>query len=112
MIVRRGPRTALIVDTKWKRLNRIDDRKQGVSQADVYQLMAYGHIYECPDVVLLYPHHGGLPPDTILRPYSIAKADAHERLIVATLDVTGSHRKHQIALRELILDRLNIAAAA
>ena len=112
VIVRRGSRTALIVDTKWKRLNRIDDRKQGVSQADVYQLMAYGRLYECPEVALLYPHHGGLPPDTILRPYSIARANAQERLIVATLDVTGSHRKHEIALRELILDRLNIAAAA
>ena len=112
VIVRRGNRIDLIVDTKWKRLTRIDDPKQGVSQADVYQLMAYGRLYECPDVVLLYPHHGGLPPDTILRRYSIAKPDAHERLVVATLDVTGPYRNHEVALRELILDRLNIAAAA
>ena len=112
VIVRRGNRINLIVDTKWKRLTRIDDPKQGVSQADVYQLMAYGRLYECPDVVLLYPHHGGLPPDTILRRYSIAKPDSHERLVVATLDVTGPYRNHEIALREMILDHLNIAAAA
>ena len=39
LIVRRGSRIALIIDTKWKRITRIDDPKQGVSQADVYQLI-------------------------------------------------------------------------
>ena len=46
LIVRRGSQIALIIDTKWKRITRIDDPKQGVSQADVYQLMAYGRLYE------------------------------------------------------------------
>lgn len=32
-----------VIDTKWKRIApRLDDPKQGVSQADVYQIMAYG----------------------------------------------------------------------
>ena len=112
LIIRRGSRVALIIDTKWKRITRIDDPKQGVSQADVYQLMAYGRIYDCPRVVLLYPRHGGLPPDPILERYSIATPDAQESLFVATLDVTGPHRKHKIALKDLILDRLNSAIAA
>ena len=112
LIVRRGGRIAMIIDTKWKRITRIDDPKQGVSQADVYQLMAYGRLYECPNVVLLYPHHGGLPPDPILQRYSIARPGAHESLFVTTLDVTGPRQKHETALRNLILDRLNAATAA
>ena len=112
LIVRRGGRTVLIIDTKWKRITRIDDPKLGVSQADVYQVMAYGRLYECPHVVLLYPHHGGLPPSPLLQRYSIAMPGAHESLFVATLDVTGSRRKHETALRHLVLDRLHSAAAA
>ena len=112
LIVRRGSRISLIIDTKWKRITRIDDPKQGVSQADVYQLMAYGRLYNCPSVVLLYPHHGGLPPDPILQQYSIAMPGAKESLFVVTLDVAGPLRKHEDRLRDLVLDRLNTAVAA
>ena len=112
LIVRRGSRIVLIIDTKWKRITRIDDPKRGVSQADVYQLMAYGRLYDCPHVVLLYPHHGGLPPDPILQQYSIAKPGAKESLFVVTLNVTGPHRKHETALRDLVLDRLTADVAA
>ena len=112
LIVRRGRRIALIIDTKWKRITRIDDPKLGVSQADVYQLMAYGRLYDCPCVVLLYPHHGGLPTNPILQRYSIRMPRAQESLFVATLDVTGPHQKHETALRDLVLDRLNTATAA
>ena len=48
LIVRQGSQIALIIDTKWKRIKRIEDPKRGVSQADVYQLMAYGRLYDCP----------------------------------------------------------------
>ena len=112
VVIRRGRRIVLIIDTKWKRITQIDDPKQGVSQADVYQLMAYGQVYDCPDVVLLYPHHGGLQPDPICKQYSVARPGAEERLSVATLDITESHREHQFALRELVLDCVHVAAAA
>ena len=112
LIVRRGGEVALIVDTKWKRIKHIDDPKKGVSQSDVYQLMAYGQLYECPDVMLLYPHHGELPPDPIMERYSIAKPRAQESLLVATLDATRPRRTHQAALRDLIFDCLDAAAAA
>ena len=82
-----------------------------MSQADVYQLMAYGRIYDCPRIVLLYPHHGGLPPDPILQRYSIATPNAQESLFVATINVTGPHQKHKTALRDLTLHRLCIATA-
>ena len=102
VIVKRGTRNALIIDTKWKRIAGTDDPKQGVSQADVYQLLAYGRIYKCTDVVLLYPHHGGLPPEPTRRAYSIARPDAQEQLTVATLDVTGPRRNHEKALKTLV----------
>lgn len=108
IIIRQGEEVVLIIDTKWKRMApRIDDPKQGVSQTDVYQLMAYGRLYDCPNVVLLYPHHGELPPDPIYRRYSIATNEAHEKLIVATQDLTGTQRNHKDALRKLVRNCLD-----
>ena len=44
----------LIIDTKYKiRLN--NDKKEGVSQADMYQMNAYSKKYDCPNIILLYP---------------------------------------------------------
>jgi 5-methylcytosine-specific restriction enzyme subunit McrC len=61
ILVKRRGSVELIIDTKWKRLSaRIDDPKQGVSQADIYQMMAYGRLYNCPRLMLLYPHHADL----------------------------------------------------
>ena len=42
-LIKRGHAVAQVIDTKWKRIApRMDDPKKGVSQADVYQMMAYG----------------------------------------------------------------------
>jgi 5-methylcytosine-specific restriction enzyme subunit McrC len=61
LIVSRDGFTQLIIDTKWKRLSAYGDHpKQGVSQADVYQMMAYGRLYDCAQLMLLYPHRHGL----------------------------------------------------
>ena len=104
LIVRQGGRIMLIIDTKWKRMTaRIDDPKQGVSQADVYQLMAYGKLYDCPNVMLLYPHRADLPPDPVRRRYSIAVRGADENLFVATLSLAGTQRDQRDALRQLIV---------
>lgn len=107
LIVRQGNRIALIIDAKWKRMTpRIDDPRQGISQSDVYQLMAYGRLYDCPKVVLLYPHHGDLPPEPIRRRYSIAARGAAEKLMVATQSLAGSQRDHKEAVRQLVLECL------
>lgn len=53
-----------MIDTKWKRLTgATDDPKQGIPQADVYQMMAYGQLYACDHLALLYPHHAALGPN-------------------------------------------------
>lgn len=61
ILIRHAGQVVQVIDTKWKRIAaRIDDPKQGVSQADVYQMMAYAQLYRAPRVTLLYPHHQGL----------------------------------------------------
>lgn len=61
ILIFRGAEVVHVIDTKWKRISaRIDDRKQGVSQSDIYQMMAYAHLYKAPRLTLLYPHHGSL----------------------------------------------------
>ncbi|WP_192361972.1 5-methylcytosine restriction system specificity protein McrC [Mesorhizobium mediterraneum] len=61
ILVKRGDEVVQIIDTKWKRIAaRMEDAKQGVSQGDVYQMMAYGQLYKCDRLTLLYPHHAAV----------------------------------------------------
>lgn len=58
LLVREGGTNRLVLDTKWKLLNQANTSdKYGLSQADFYQLHAYGHNYldGQGDVVLIYP---------------------------------------------------------
>lgn len=70
-----GGQPHVIVDTKWKRLLSDDeDAKNGVLQADMYQLYAYATRFNCPSNVLLYPRIAG----TTSKRYSI-DGDTHRR---------------------------------
>lgn len=104
LISSRDGKIARVIDTKWKRISsRIEDPKQGVSQADVYQMMAYAHLYEAPRLTLLYPHHGGLPPcDGVQARYSIS---GQETIIeTASIDVAmGKDAEITSRLKEMIL---------
>jgi 5-methylcytosine-specific restriction enzyme subunit McrC len=61
ILIKNGDKVVQIIDTKWKRITRqLNDNKRGISQSDVYQMMAYGSLYDCPRLTLLYPHHTGL----------------------------------------------------
>ena len=45
----------IIADTKWKLLS-VDKKNQGINQADMYQLYAYGTKYNnCDEMYLIYP---------------------------------------------------------
>lgn len=60
ILLRREGKVVAIIDTKWKRLSPDPlDRKHGVSQADVYQMMAYARVYGCDRLMLLYPAQPG-----------------------------------------------------
>ncbi|MFC3175009.1 McrC family protein [Novosphingobium bradum] len=103
---------AMVIDTKWKRLHpTVDDAKQGVSQGDVYQLMAYGRLYECPDLVLLYPHHAGLGADRFERAFLIRPCHS-QRLRFASVDVSLNEQDVVQQLHHLIMSSLPHRARA
>ena len=87
ILVRRGSETLLVIDTKWKRISaRVDDPKQGVSQADVYQMLAYSRVYCCPRMMLLYPHHAELSgTGNFTARYRVIGSD--DELAIATIDL-------------------------
>ena len=47
--------SVVIMDTKWKRLNRNPATNYGISQADMYQMYAYSKKYHTPNIWLIYP---------------------------------------------------------
>ena len=89
-IARRGS-PVLVIDTKWKRLKgAIDDPKYGVGQADVYQMMAYAHVYQCERLLLLYPHHAGLGSEAAaLTCVHQINGTADSRIAVGTLSLSN-----------------------
>ena len=107
IILRHEGRPVVVLDTKWKRIApRIDDPKQGVSQADVYQLMAYSQLYDCNRVILLYPHHHGLSDDLIQDAFSVASPGSRNQLHVATMDIASGAAAGAIAFSALIRNLL------
>lgn len=84
ILIKQNGRIQMVIDTKWKLIGRNpEDKKRGVSQSDVYQMMAYARLYQCPEVMLLYPHHGGLGSDVLDAGYGMVKGD--ERLTIASV---------------------------
>jgi 5-methylcytosine-specific restriction enzyme subunit McrC len=87
IIIKRDAVAVMVIDTKWKRIGRDPgDAKRGVSQGDVYQMMAYARLYRCRDVMLLYPHHNGLSASALDAAYRMTVGD--ERLRVASVDLS------------------------
>ena len=87
----RNGRVTLIIDTKWKRLKE-EERREGVSSADAYQMFAYAERYDAQDVVLLYPHHPGLGAWTPKRAeYELGHAEGFgkRRVAISTVDLTN-----------------------
>jgi len=86
-IVVKGAEGVHIMDIKWKRLVSADvDTKRGVSQADVYQMLAYGQVYEAKRLTLLYPHHRGLGQEAgVVATFAMPQTGV--KLEIATVDV-------------------------
>ncbi len=77
----------VVVDTKWKVLNEEDDRLLGVSQADVYQMLAYSQAYDACRLVLLYPWHEKLGEPGIHRRWTVSGTDIPFE--IASVDVSN-----------------------
>lgn len=101
ILVKRNGIVEQVIDTNCKRIvRRIDDPKQGVAQADIYQMMAYGRLYQCPRLMLLYPHHRLLGEAALKVAHRIAIANCDDRIELATIDI-GTGKGMIGRLREL-----------
>ena len=92
------PLGPIVLDTKWKALDGNDDRKQGVSQSDVYQILTYGQAYDAKRLVLLYPWHEGLAKG-VSRRWRVVGAS--RGLDIATVNV-GEPSRVVDALRRIV----------
>jgi 5-methylcytosine-specific restriction enzyme subunit McrC len=106
IVIMHQDRPILIVDTKWKRLaGQVDDAKRGVSQGDVYQMMAYSQVYGCPRVLLLYPHHGGVGGDEGIQASHLIRGGEDRRLALATVGLTD-FAGIEARLRKIVVSQL------
>ncbi|WP_226637851.1 McrC family protein [Novosphingobium profundi] len=125
IVIRKGARTVAIIDTKWKPLDAdhlahghwgqqepdahgeaaVLSGKGGVSQGDVYQMMAYAHVHRCDQLMLLYPARPGRGSRT-LRTFSL-HPDGGKTLSIGAVDMAGSPRTIANALRDLIVPTLD-----
>jgi 5-methylcytosine-specific restriction enzyme subunit McrC len=79
--------TRAIVDTKWKKLSDDPlDRKHGVDQHDVYQMMAYARLYGCDSLALIFPSAPGRR-SSVRSVFGIS--GGRERLTVAAIDLAS-----------------------
>lgn len=100
IIVRREDEIVAIIDTKWKELrSKIGDPKRGISQADVYQMMAYSRIYRCDRLMLLYPAEPGADGGIV---HLFGIDGGHEQIAVGVCDVSQPQKGLERSLRELL----------
>lgn len=89
ILIRKEGEVVAIIDTKWKRY-RVEEKE--ASQADVYQMMAYAQVYQCPKVILLYPHgEGSSTRAGIQRNFRVAQSNAE--IVTATVELMGLNTK-------------------
>ncbi|NML90449.1 calmodulin-binding protein [Sphingobium sp. TB-6] len=95
--IKDGQRTIMVIDTKWKRISsNINDKKRGVSQSDVYQMMAYARLYQPNEVMLLYPHHAGLGTASLDAGYIIAGGNEKMRIVSVDLRLMDAALTNQL----------------
>lgn len=90
-----------IIDTKYKKLNSLDDLKQ----SDKLQAFAYGVNYKVDNVMLLYPKH----LDNIKYDLVLGKDDKKVKLKIRTIDLDfdgNDYRKYVDEIRKRV-ERLN-----
>ncbi|MBR1214626.1 restriction endonuclease [Bradyrhizobium sp. JYMT SZCCT0180] len=103
IVVSKDGKPLLIIDTKWKRLKgEIDDAKRGVGQADIYQMMAYAHVYNSNSLMLLYPHHDELSIGEGLQTLHRIADKQDSRLAIATIALSDP-KSVGMRLRRLLL---------
>ena len=83
ILIRKQGQVVAIIDTKWK---LYEPGEKEASQADVYQMMAYAQVYQCPNVVLLYPHgEKSSAEQGVQRQFTLAESNS--QLTTATVEL-------------------------
>lgn len=109
ILLRKHGQVILIIDTKWKALSANPlDRKQGLLQSDVYQMMAYARAYGCRNLMLLYPALPGAG-SRIRREFGLHAGT--ERLSLGCIDVSTDRRTNLAAITALIGPLLSTTAS-
>lgn len=104
LLVCEGKQNKLILDTKWKCLKTdMEDAKNAVPQADMYQMYAYAHRYDCNEVVLLYPDTGKISSKT----YQLLGQE-EKRIRVAVVNMYRDLRKEKKAFLEEMSELLSL----
>lgn len=83
--VLQGKQVIAIADAKWKILEP-EERKQGISAADLYQLTTYAQRYQCQRLALIYPAMEGIKPG--LRERLTIKGE-DVQLAIYSIDLAG-----------------------
>lgn len=63
-------------------------------------MMAYARLYQCREVMLLYPHHASLGSEALDAGYGMMEGD--ERLRIASVDLVAGKRAVEQQLEGLI----------
>lgn len=105
--LKRGPDVLAIIDTKWKRLDANPlNGKRGVSQADVYQMMAYARLYRCKRLMLLYPAAPGGCDEPMVR---FGIDGGSELLAIGRIDVAQEAHMAASALAQVAAELFGIS---
>jgi 5-methylcytosine-specific restriction enzyme subunit McrC len=103
--IKRNNEIELIIDTKWKRLDE-SACNFNISQADIYQVYAYGKEFDSPRVILLYPRHSDIPARLTEYQHNYRPDETPKEIVIATVDVSRPLGKanHRNTLREELRD--------
>lgn len=77
----------LIGDAKWKLLSK-DEIKLGISQPDLYQLIAYANRYDVKDLILYFPAQQGLQKLHQLEVHGVHQCN----ISIVCVDVLSNHQ--------------------
>lgn len=103
VVLRGTPRPRLIIDTKWKRLlSNDEDKKNGVSQADIYQMVAYATSYDCDDCVLVYPLVAGVDCKRYLLPVAPHRRAIRVEFVDLSADLAANRASLLADLRSIV----------
>ena len=89
-----GHDQVIIVDTKWKSLDRSKEGNFGIMQADAYQMHGYARVYEASSTVLLFPKMNEQQGE--LASWTFENSNTQLRL--ATIDILNEEKMAEILI--------------